>query len=82
MNLRVKNGKPSGRQLGHGEHTPVLREEADEIIEHIAGYCQGCGHSLETVTGVMDCHRQEVEIPVGGPTQSVFTDKYDYELLF
>jgi transposase len=67
MNLRVKSGKPSGGQLGHGGHTLVLREEADEIREHIAGYCQGCGHSLETVTGVIDCRRQEVEIPVVEP---------------
>jgi transposase len=63
VNLRAKSDKPTGGQSGHRGHTLFMRTDADEIVEHISGYCQRCGQSLETVPGVIDCRRQEVEIP-------------------
>lgn len=67
VNLRVKSGKSSGGQLGHKGHTLSMREQVDEVIEHISCYCQGCGQSLQDVSGVIESRRQEVEIPVVEP---------------
>jgi transposase len=44
-----------------------MKENADEIIEHVSETCNFCGENLEAVCGEMKSRRQVVEIPIVQP---------------
>lgn len=67
ISLRVKSDKKSGGQPGHKGHTLLMKEDPDEIREHIPHTCSVCGLSLDSVSATMASRRQEVEIPIIRP---------------
>src|SRR3954447_6525092 len=45
-NERREQAKPGGAKPGHEGHSRVMSEVADEVVEHRAGQCSGCGAAL------------------------------------
>jgi transposase len=69
--LRVKSEKKTGGQPGHPGHALIMKEQADEIIEHNPCCCSACGESLDSVTGEILIRRQEVDLP---PVQARYVE--------
>ncbi len=42
-----ERSKPGGAKPGHEGHSRVMDETPDEVVDHRAGQCSGCGAALE-----------------------------------
>jgi transposase len=62
-NLRVKTGRKPGGQSGHEGSTLKMKEVADQTIDYIPQYCNGCGLDLQQMPAIVKESRQEVVIP-------------------
>ena len=60
---RKKGEKPPGGQKGHTGHTLEMVDNPDQIVNHTAPVCQGCGALLEQVTPDTTERRQVFDIP-------------------
>jgi len=68
--LRPKGERRAGGQKGHPGHTLLQVEDPDRIVHHTVRVCNGCGTSLEGVSGEME-RRQVFDIP---PIRLVVTE--------
>ena len=62
-NLREISGKPTGGQKGHKGSTLLMKEIADEIIEHVPSFCTICSSSIENEVPIFEERRQEIVVP-------------------
>lgn len=67
QSLRKATGKKRGGQTGHKGHTLEMSSMPDQVIKHIADYCQGCGKGLASVPAMKQERRQVVDIPTISP---------------
>jgi transposase len=58
-----KSKRQPGGQKGHVGQTLKFRPNPDQIVQHGADQCQGCGESLVEVAGAVIARCQEIEIP-------------------
>jgi transposase len=58
-----KSKRKPGGQKGHVGQTLKFSDNPDQIIQHGADQCQGCGESLVEVAGAVIARCQEIEIP-------------------
>ena len=59
---RSKSKRKPGGQAGRTGKTLKCSDKPDEIIQHSADCCQGCGEKLVDVKGAVLSRRQEIEI--------------------
>lgn len=67
QSLREKSGKKPGGQPGHEGTTLECAAFADEIVDHIANYCNCCGKDLSNLSETLIETRQVIDIPVIKP---------------
>jgi len=61
--LRKKSNRKAGGQPGHEGKTLEMTENPDEIIEHRACFCPGCGKDLSNQPFELFGKRQVIDIP-------------------
>ena len=75
QSLREKSDKKAGGQQGHEGKTLECSAIIDEVVHHIAGYCNCCGHDLTDVPEELIETRQVIDIPLIKP---VYTEHRIY----
>ena len=61
--LRISTGKKAGGQKGHTGTTLQISETPDEVVEHKAKQCVGCGKDIGGVGSLRYERRQVYDIP-------------------
>lgn len=67
QSLREKSDKKAGGQQGREGKTLECSAIIDEVVHHIAGYCNCCGHDLTHVPEELIETRQVIDIPLIKP---------------
>ena len=75
--LRKKSNKKPGGQPGHEGYYLELTKTPDKIISLYPDTCTNCGDRLNKSFGILDCSRQEIDIP---PVQAVVYQYDRYEV--
>lgn len=61
--LRKPSTRKPGGQPGHEGVGLLMKEVADEVVEHCPNYCTQCGDDLTTSIATFVARKQEIELP-------------------
>ena len=75
-NSREKSSRKTGGQEGHEGATLQMKEEPDEVVEHIPNFCKQCGEELATDEATLVSCKQEIELP---PIIPQYVEHQSYE---